>query len=176
MIMTKNGAIYNELNKSIIESIISSVKSPFCVVSRELTYTNPGSDDEISEYVDDISSDEVDKGSIKVVEYLNSIGEYELIDRYNEFLTSIGFTPKGIEVTKITLRQTKLILNKKGLLNRVSEFIDSIPDETLKASAKIEWEYANEVDINNPLISVLKQGLSLSDENVKDMFKEASRL
>lgn len=83
---------------------------------------------------------------------------------------------KEKEVTKITLRQAKLILNEKGLLANVESYINSIADEKLKATALIEWEYANEVDINNPLISAIKQGLSLSDDEVKDMFKEASRL
>ena len=197
MLMTKNGVIYSDLTKSLIEGIISTIRSPFCIVERELTYETPeiptssesSEDDDIGEfsdggfgdiylpeYIDDITTEEVDKGTIKVVEFLSSIKEYDLIDRYNEFLVSEGYTPKEPEVTKITLRQAKLILNKKDLLSNIENCINSIPDEKLKQAALIEWEYANEVDINNPLISVVKQVLKLSDDEVKAIFREASGL
>ena len=98
MLITKNGVIYNELTKSLIEGIISTVRSPFCIVERELTYNHEYNTttldeeneyyDYTSEYVDDITTEEVDKGTIKVVEFLSSIKEYDLIDRYNEFLVS----------------------------------------------------------------------------------------
>ena len=186
MLITKNGVIYNELTKSLIEGTISTVRSPFCIVERELTYNHEYNTitldeeneyyDYTSEYVDDITTEEVDKGTIKVIEFLSSIKEYDLIDRYNEFLVSEGYTPKEPEVTKITLRQAKLILNKKDLLSNIENYINSIPDEKLKQAALIEWEYANEVDINNPLISVVKQVLKLSDDEVKAIFREASRL
>lgn len=80
------------------------------------------------------------------------------------------------KVDKITLRQTKLILNQMGLLSSVEAYINSIEDEQLKATAKIEWEYANEVERSNPLISTLQTGLNLSDEQVDTMFEKASLL
>lgn len=85
--------------------------------------------------------------------------------------------PKPKEkIDKITLRQTKLILNQMGLLSGVESYINSIEDEKLKATAKIEWEYANDVERTNPLIATLQAGLNLSDEQVDDMFREASKL
>ena len=75
------------------------------------------------------------------------------------------------KIDKITLRQTKLILNQMGLLSVVERYINSIEDEKLKATAKIEWEYANDVERSNPLIAALQAGLNLSD-----MFREASKL
>ncbi len=80
------------------------------------------------------------------------------------------------KIDKITLRQTKLILNQMGLLSVVERYINSIEDEKLKATAKIEWEYANDVERSNPLIAALQAGLNLSDEQVDDMFREASKL
>ena len=62
------------------------------------------------------------------------------------------------------------------MLSNIENYINSIPDEKLKQAALIEWEYANEVDINNPLISVVKQVLKLSDDEVKAIFREASRV
>ncbi|RAZ49210.1 hypothetical protein [Campylobacter hyointestinalis] len=80
------------------------------------------------------------------------------------------------KIDKITLRQTKLILNQMGLLSQVETYINSIENEQLKATAKIEWEYANEVERTNPLIATLQTGLNLSDEQVDNMFKQASKL
>lgn len=80
------------------------------------------------------------------------------------------------KIERITLRQTKLILNQMGLLSQVEAYINSIEDEQLKATAKIEWEYANNVERNNPLISAIQAGLNLSDKQVDNMFKEASKL
>lgn len=80
------------------------------------------------------------------------------------------------KIEKITLRQTKLILNQMGLLPQVESYISSIEDEQLRATAKIEWEYANDVERDNPLIATLQNGLNLSDEQVDSMFREASKL
>ncbi|RAZ38047.1 hypothetical protein [Campylobacter hyointestinalis] len=80
------------------------------------------------------------------------------------------------KIDKITLRQTKLILNQMGLLSQVETYINSIENEQLKATAKIEWEYANNVERNNPLITTLQTGLNLSDEQVDNMFEQASKL
>ncbi|CUU81790.1 Uncharacterised protein [Campylobacter hyointestinalis subsp. hyointestinalis] len=80
------------------------------------------------------------------------------------------------KVSKITLRQTKLILNQIGLLSWVEAYINSIEDEQLRATAKIEWEYANDVERTNPLIATLQTGLNLSDEQVDTMFEQASKL
>ncbi|PPB51145.1 hypothetical protein, partial [Campylobacter hyointestinalis] len=77
---------------------------------------------------------------------------------------------------KITLRQTKLILNQMGLLSGIESYINSIEDEKLRATAKIEWEYANDVERTNPLITTLQTGLNLSDEQVDTMFEQASKL
>ncbi|PPB58763.1 hypothetical protein CDQ71_00255 [Campylobacter hyointestinalis subsp. hyointestinalis] len=80
------------------------------------------------------------------------------------------------KIAKITLRQTKLILNQMGLLSGVESYINSIEDEKLRATAKIEWEYANDVERTNPLITTLQTGLNLSDEQVDTMFEQASKL
>ncbi len=80
------------------------------------------------------------------------------------------------KIDKITLRKTKLILNQMGLLSGVDAYINSIEDEQLRATAKIEWEYANDVERTNPLIATLQTELNLSDEQVDDMFREASKL
>lgn len=80
------------------------------------------------------------------------------------------------KIDKITLRQTKLILNQMGLLPQVESYISSIEDEQLRATAKIEWEYANDVERTNPLVAILQTGLNLSDEQVDNMFEQASKL
>ena len=70
----------------------------------------------------------------------------------------------------ITMRQARLQLLEVGLLDDVEAFV------ALDRKSQIEWEYANEVYRESPLIESVKGALSLTDEQIDEMFLKASKL
>lgn len=70
----------------------------------------------------------------------------------------------------ITMRQARLQLLEVGLLDNVEALV------ALDRKSQIEWEYANEVYRQSPLIESVKEAMSLTDEQIDDMFIAASKL
>ena len=70
----------------------------------------------------------------------------------------------------ITMRQARLQLLEVGLLDDVEAFV------ALDRKSQIEWEYANEVYRESPLTESVKGALSLTDEQIDEMFLKASKL
>lgn len=70
----------------------------------------------------------------------------------------------------ISMRQARLQLLEVGLLDDVEAFISS------DRKSQIEWEYATSVERYSPLVEAIKGALNLSDEQIDDMFLEASKL
>ena len=70
----------------------------------------------------------------------------------------------------ITMRQARLQLLEVGLLDGVEALV------ALDRKSQIEWEYANEVYRQSPLIESVKGALSLTDKQIDDMFLKASKL
>lgn len=167
---TKNNVEYKELNALIIKDIINHVRSPFVVSDRVLEY------DENDELIDDFSPNEINGGTQEIINYLNEIKEYDLINEYNAFVVGLGYEAKEPKVNKITLRQAKLILNELGLLNSVKEFISQIQDEKQRARVEIEFEYANDIFKDNPLITTLAIALNLDNAKIDELFLKGSRL
>ena len=107
MIMTKNGAIYNELNKSIIESIISSVNSPFVKVDRALNYRTIGEGEfQTQELIDDFTDDEVKRGFYEVAK----IADKETLELYtNKFFSDDLEIQRFIKLEKLkSIKDSKL--------------------------------------------------------------------
>ena len=75
-----------------------------------------------------------------------------------------------IEIVSITNRQARLQLLSMGLLKSVNDFIAE------NEAAQIEWEYATTIEKTNSLILALQNALNLSDAQVSEMFKQASKL
>lgn len=90
-------------------------------------------------------------------------------------LTKPDRTPKQIDVSVITMRQARLALHDAGLLASVSAAIDAMPEPD-KTKARIEWEYAGEVDKNSAWVASLAAALSLSDEQLTALFNGAALL
>ena len=74
-------------------------------------------------------------------------------------------------VRAVTARQARLQLAKTNLLDQVETLV-----ETIGAEAKINWEFASYIQIDNPLIEAVKTSLELTDEEIQTMFNEASKL
>lgn len=70
----------------------------------------------------------------------------------------------------ITMRQARLQLLELGLLDDVEALV------SLDRKSQIEWEYANEVYRQSLLIELVKEAISLTDEQIDDMFLSASKL
>ena len=70
----------------------------------------------------------------------------------------------------ITMRQARLQLLEVGLLDDVEALV------ALDRKSQIEWEYANEVYRQSTLIDLVKETMSLTDEQIDDMFLSASKL
>jgi len=73
-------------------------------------------------------------------------------------------------VAPITMRQCRLKLFKMGLLEVVEA--EMAKNKTLL----IEWEYATEINIDNPLVLMLSEKLELNEEERIKMFEEARLL
>ena len=70
----------------------------------------------------------------------------------------------------ITMRQARLQLLEVGLLDDVEALV------ALDRKSQIEWEYANEVYRQSTLVDLVKEAMSLTDEQIDDMFLSASKL
>lgn len=102
----------------------------------------------------------------------SALGSWEVRDKteeelYQEFMNMVP--------NKITLRQAKLALLQSGLLDSVNSIINSMEGVEGQA-ARIEWDYAKDVERNSPLVNNLAIALTLSEKQVCDLFIEASQL
>lgn len=83
--------------------------------------------------------------------------------------------PAGIQ-NAVTMRQARHALLNAGLLDAVDAAIAAIPDETERRQAQIDWEYATEVRKDWPWVQTLSTALGLSEEQLDQLFIEASGL
>ena len=77
--------------------------------------------------------------------------------------------------TEVTMRQARLALLAAGKLAGVEAAIASMP-EPHKTAAKIEWEYGNALQRNNPFVAQLGAALGLDAAGIDALFVEASKL
>lgn len=78
--------------------------------------------------------------------------------------------PIIIVPNSITMRQARLYLLSLGLLDEVEGIVSQ------DRAWQIEWEYTSEVLRTNQLISVMQVSLNLTNEQIGNMFIEASKL
>jgi hypothetical protein len=76
-----------------------------------------------------------------------------------------------IQIDSISMRQARLELLNRNLLDAVNAKISAMP-----LSAQIEWEYATEVRRDNPLVSYLASALNLSESDMNEFYRVASIL
>lgn len=86
---------------------------------------------------------------------------------------AVFFEPEPEPVpSTVSPRQARLALLGIGLLSSVEQALASIPGVEGEA-ARIDWEYATEVQRHSPLIAALAPALGLTDEQVDDLFRQA---
>lgn len=76
----------------------------------------------------------------------------------------------------ITPRQAKIALLQAGLLDDVEAGIAAIPDETTRRIAQVEWECAQEVRRDWPLLNDVAAAIGLTAEQVDELFQAAARI
>ncbi|MDN5069533.1 hypothetical protein O8C76_00645 [Aliarcobacter butzleri] len=77
---------------------------------------------------------------------------------------------KSLIPKTITLRQARLYLLSIELLDDLENIISQ------NRAYQIEWEYANQIERESPLVKILGQTLNLNDEQIDNMFMEASKI
>lgn len=75
----------------------------------------------------------------------------------------------------VTMRQARLALLGAGLLAQVNTAVTNMVGAEGDA-ARIEWEYAQEVRRDSPLVAALSAALGLTDETLDNLYKVAAGL
>lgn len=78
--------------------------------------------------------------------------------------------PKPVVPTQVSMRQARIALLRAGLLDTVTAYLSQDQE------AAITWEFATEVRRNDPLIEQVKQMANMTDEQIDNLFIEASQL
>ena len=75
----------------------------------------------------------------------------------------------------VSMRQARLALLQEGLLSSVEGALNALPEPD-RSAALIEWEYATRVRRASPLVEALTTALSLTPEQLDDLFNLAATL
>lgn len=86
-----------------------------------------------------------------------------LEELYQEYVSMV---PRSV-----TMRQARLALYQAGLLEQVDTIVAAMPE----SAVKIEWEYAQTVDMDSSLVQGLAAQLQLTEQQLFDLFVTASR-
>lgn len=76
----------------------------------------------------------------------------------------------------VSMRQARLALDDAGLLDGVDAAIAAIPDLRKRRKAKIDWEYAQEVQRHHGLVPVMAQALGMTEAQLDALFIAAESL
>lgn len=71
----------------------------------------------------------------------------------------------------VTMRQARTALSRSGLLTTVNAAVAAADEET-----RIAWEFSTEVQRDFPLVQTLAAALSLSEQQLDDLFTLAATL
>ena len=79
------------------------------------------------------------------------------------------------DVAQVTMRQARLALLESGKLDLVAPAIDQL-SEPARTKARIEWEFAQDVRKDWPLIQVLAPSIGLDAAALTALFNRAATL
>jgi len=83
--------------------------------------------------------------------------------------------PPGVPPV-VSMRQARLALLAAGKLAAIEQAIDAIEDETQRAAARIEWDFAAMVERGSAFVALLGGAVGLTDEDTDDLFRAAIQL
>lgn len=75
----------------------------------------------------------------------------------------------------ISMRQTRLALVQLGIYASIPPALDALPEPT-RTFVQIEWEYGSVVERFNPFVVALASALSLTEEQIDQLFILASQI
>ena len=75
----------------------------------------------------------------------------------------------------VEMRQARLALLGAGLLSTVDAAFAALPGDEGEA-ARIQWDYATIITRSNPLMVSMASALSLTEEQVDDLFRAAKAI
>lgn len=104
-----------------------------------------------------------------------NIAEHEAIIAAVEAAIVPYVAPPPVIPTIVSMRKARLALLGAGLLDSVNTAVASMAGIEGEA-ARIEWEYATEVDRNSPLVSGLAVALALTPAQLDNLFTTAATL
>lgn len=79
--------------------------------------------------------------------------------------------PPAPPVTVVTMRQARLELLSRSLLDQVNTLI-----QQAEPAVQIEWEYATTVERSSILVDAIALQLNLTNQEINDMFTSALKL
>ena len=86
------------------------------------------------------------------------------------------YVPEVVAVPEVvTMRQARLALLGAGLLAQVNTAVANMPGAEGDA-ARIEWEYAQEVRRDSPLVAALSAAFGWTGAQLDDLFTEGAKL
>ena len=92
-------------------------------------------------------------------------------------ITRVWITPPVVVPQSISPRQIRLWFIQNDIpLSMVENAIDSIQDNVLRETTRVEWEYSPYVERNHPMINNLGAILGLTPEMIDQAFIIASNL
>lgn len=94
---------------------------------------------------------------------------------YDAVTGTFGPDPAPAVPSAVTMRQARLALEAVGKLDDVDVAIAALPLPTRKL-AQIEWEYSNEVQRHNGIVSQLGPALGLTSAEIDALFVAAAAL
>ena len=112
----------------------------------------------------------IEVGSDVYMQWVN----YRMIDGELVFVAPPPAPPPPIPQS-VSMRQARLALLGAGLLDAVDAAIAGMTGTEGRA-AQIEWEYASEVVRTSALVAGMGAALGMTDEQLDDLFLQASTL
>lgn len=76
----------------------------------------------------------------------------------------------------VTQRQARLALLQIGKLDEAEAALNGITDAALRKAALIEWEFANEILRDHPLIAQISAALNLTEQQIDQLFMRAKEI
>nr|WP_319513367.1 hypothetical protein [uncultured Cohaesibacter sp.] len=83
---------------------------------------------------------------------------------------------QDVSLSPLTPRQLRLILSRAGYLAQVEPALEAIEDTQAREEAIIEWTYATQYEPDNPLIESIRAALSITENEMRDLWKQAEAL
>lgn len=118
--------------------------------------------------------DDLNGEGVKIVAW--NLGEMPTLDELQAASDAYDAEQAELKIpNSVTMRQARLALLGSGLLNTVNSAIAAIPGVEGDA-ARIEWEFAQEVRRDSPLVQSLVPTLGMTNAQLDALFTQAATL